>query len=176
MHLTQNPQNSQNKTGFLCGFREFCVDRRGWRSHLEIARASPPRAVAARGTTTNQLGRIVDAAVRNHALHLVRIRDIVERIARDDDDVGQFARLDGAGIEPERLRRIHGSGFQCFVGVIPAIVYAMISPWRLIPFGVSVPATTSPPARMTSITILPLPPAGSPPGAFPWLGCAATCC
>ena len=29
-HSTQKPQNSQNKTGFLRGFREFCVDRRGW--------------------------------------------------------------------------------------------------------------------------------------------------
>jgi hypothetical protein len=29
-HSTQNPQNSQNKTGFLCAFREFCVDRRGY--------------------------------------------------------------------------------------------------------------------------------------------------
>jgi hypothetical protein len=28
-HSPQKPQNSQNKTGFLCGFREFCVDRRG---------------------------------------------------------------------------------------------------------------------------------------------------
>jgi hypothetical protein len=28
-HSTQKPQNSQNKTGLLCGFREFCVDRRG---------------------------------------------------------------------------------------------------------------------------------------------------
>jgi hypothetical protein len=25
-HSTQKPQNSQNKTGFLCGFREFGVD------------------------------------------------------------------------------------------------------------------------------------------------------
>jgi len=29
-HSTQKPQNSQNNTGFLRGFREFCVDRRGW--------------------------------------------------------------------------------------------------------------------------------------------------
>ncbi len=28
-HSTQEPQNSQNRTGLLCGFREFCVDRRG---------------------------------------------------------------------------------------------------------------------------------------------------
>jgi len=28
-HSTQRPQNSQNKTRFLCGFSEFCVDRRG---------------------------------------------------------------------------------------------------------------------------------------------------
>ena len=27
-HSTQKPQSSQNTTGFLCGFREFCVDRR----------------------------------------------------------------------------------------------------------------------------------------------------
>jgi hypothetical protein len=25
----KEPQSSQNNTGFLCGFREFCVDRRG---------------------------------------------------------------------------------------------------------------------------------------------------
>jgi len=28
-HSTQKPQNSQNNTRFLCGFRELCVDRRG---------------------------------------------------------------------------------------------------------------------------------------------------
>src|SRR6266542_662779 len=28
-HSTQKPQNSQNRTGFVCGFHEFCVDRRG---------------------------------------------------------------------------------------------------------------------------------------------------
>jgi hypothetical protein len=27
---TPDQQNPQNKTGFLCGFREFCVDRGGW--------------------------------------------------------------------------------------------------------------------------------------------------
>src|SRR5204863_9632127 len=35
-HSTQKPQNSQNKTGFLCGFREFCVDRRSWQPVVKV--------------------------------------------------------------------------------------------------------------------------------------------
>jgi hypothetical protein len=31
-HSTQKSQNSQNNARFICVFREFCVDRRGWRS------------------------------------------------------------------------------------------------------------------------------------------------
>jgi hypothetical protein len=27
--------DGQNQTAFLCGFREFCVDRRGWSSPFE---------------------------------------------------------------------------------------------------------------------------------------------
>jgi hypothetical protein len=38
----QKPQNTQNTAGFLCGFREFCVDRRGWRVNPGT-RAPPAR-------------------------------------------------------------------------------------------------------------------------------------
>src|SRR5439155_6237773 len=47
-HSTQKPQNSQNKTGFLCGFREFCVDRRGEGYQFGAQTFSPAARAASR--------------------------------------------------------------------------------------------------------------------------------
>ncbi len=120
-------------------------------------------------------GHVIDAAVGDDLLHLDGVGDVRERIAVDRDQIRELAGLDGAAVVAERLRGIDGRGLQRVerrharhrVGHQLAV--------QVDAFGVSVPATTRPPAFMMSSTILPLPPRGSPPPpACDITGCAAT--
>src|SRR5438046_7260097 len=75
-HSTQKPQNSQNKPGFLCGFREFCVDRRGWETTgmfppvLRVLRGGDCRICATLRavTTPNRWLPVIGGVMMNMAL------------------------------------------------------------------------------------------------------------
>jgi hypothetical protein len=65
-HSTQKPQNSQNNTGLLCGFREFCVDR-PWASQLSFAldsASSTLRTLRAKLSGVNGFCRNAEPGVR----------------------------------------------------------------------------------------------------------------
>src|SRR5262252_1535999 len=61
-----------------------------------IARRSWPAQVASMPTgewthrTAQEIGELVDAAVRDDSLHVMCGRDVAQRIAVDDDDVGEL--------------------------------------------------------------------------------------
>lgn len=48
-----------------------------------------------------ELIHLVHPAVRDHLFHLVRVRQVRERIAVNHDEVGEFTGLDGARVESE---------------------------------------------------------------------------
>src|SRR6185503_6828399 len=53
----------------------------------------------------------VDHAVLHHEHHLLRSMNVLERISRDGDDVGEFSRFDGPDplVPTEQLRAIQRS-------------------------------------------------------------------
>src|SRR2546421_12986056 len=73
-----------------------------------------PRWCCSWGWPVDELVQLVHPAVGDDALHLVRIGDVHERIAVDQHEVGELARLDRAageakslgGIDRRRLQRL----------------------------------------------------------------------
>ena len=57
-----------------------------------------------RRSAVEQIAYLVDTAVRDHPPDFVCVGDVREGITFDHNDVGELARLDGAGILTERAR------------------------------------------------------------------------
>ena len=70
-----------------------------------LAAVTVPRAASSSSTSYGRPFAI-------DAPHPDGVGDVRQRIAVEDDEVGQLAGLDGAGVEAQRLRRVHGRGLQ----------------------------------------------------------------